>query len=121
MRHLRDDYNAIQPWPVKRPHHAKIDGELRMNTGYLPDGGYDPQHEPQPIIPDDEPVFLIRGQDPIGGQTVRAYADYAERCGADPAMVQAIYVWADRMEEYAESKQHGAPDVPKGLLRDPRE
>lgn len=118
MKHLRSDYNAIQPWPVRRPHTAKLRGETTTDIpGWM---GEDPAarlNSLTPLIPDDEPVFLIRGQDPVGGMAVRAYADYAERCGADAEMVRQIYAWADRMEAYAEDKQHGAPDVPAGMLR----
>lgn len=33
MRHLRSDYDAIQPWPVKRPHIAKQGGRtVRVPT-----------------------------------------------------------------------------------------
>lgn len=69
MIHARSDYDCIQPWPTKRPPIAKQNG----NTVLVPIdepgwAGTDAAAQlamgrVQPIIPDDEPVFLIRGQD----------------------------------------------------------
>lgn len=119
MRHLRSDYDAIQPWPVKREHIAKqggrtvrvptddIDAEVQVKIGRV-----------QPLIPDDEPVFLLRGQDPAAWVAVLAYAEKAETEGSDPEFVTQIRLWALEMKDCAESRDHGAPDVPPGMLRD---
>jgi hypothetical protein len=113
MRHLRSDYDAIQPFPVKRQHIVKIDGEtVDANQGIEHLG-----KRMDPLIPDDEPVFLLRGQDPAAANAVRAYARLARALGSDPEMCNRIMQWADEMEQYAATKQHGVPDVPEGMLR----
>jgi hypothetical protein len=44
---------------------------------------YNRMQDPDGKIPADEPVFLIRGQDTVGADTVRAWADLNERAGGD--------------------------------------
>lgn len=112
MKHLRTDYDAIQPFPVRRPHIVKIDGET-VDANEL---RYLGRHM-EPLIPDDEPVFLLRGQDPAAAKAVRSYIRYAQAEGADPAMLEALDRWAEEMADWAERVQHGAPDVPPGMLR----
>lgn len=68
-------------------------------------------------IPDDEPVFLLRGQDPAAAPTVVAYARHARLAGADKEMTDRILDWAEGMAAYAHQAKHGAPDVPDGMLR----
>lgn len=115
MRHLREDYDAIQPFPVKRPHHVRVDGELVMNCGEkVTDLGV----LMEPIIPDDEPVFLVRGSDPCAFQAVLGWALEAERRGTDPDVVARVKQWASEMAYWAETHPPTkAPDVPTGLLR----
>jgi len=49
---------------------------------------YNPRiQDAEGIIPDDEPVFLIRGQDPAAADAVRAYIKLAEASGAEDALV----------------------------------
>lgn len=112
MKHLRKDYDAIQPFPVKRPHHVKINDTLVMDLDkdWL-------ESQAQPLIPDDEPVFLLRGQDPASWRAVLAYAQEALNLGADPNLVDRISEYAEEMRAYAMDKNHGAPDVPEGMLR----
>lgn len=69
------------------------------------------------IIPDDEPVFLLRGQDPAASGAVLAWANEAERLGTAPATVERIRRWAAEMKAYAERRRHGAPDAPPGTLK----
>jgi hypothetical protein len=78
---------------------------------------YDRIQDPAGLIPDDEPVFLLRGQDPAAAEVVRFYAEHAADLGADADMIRAVEAWADRMDDYAEAVGHGAPDVPRGKLR----
>jgi hypothetical protein len=78
---------------------------------------YDRFQDPEGKIPDDEPVFLLRGQDPSAGFAVHAYAVSAAAHGADPEMVARIKDWSKLMKAYAERAQHGPPDVPDGMLR----
>lgn len=79
---------------------------------------YDRIQDPDGKIPDDEPVFLIRGQDPAGAFAVRQYARQALDLGVDVDVVKAINLHADKMARYSEQAGHGPADVPsKGVLR----
>lgn len=75
---------------------------------------YNRIQDPAGLIPEDEPVFLIRGQDVAAPNAVRAWAREATRCGADRAIVEAAEEQADAMEEW--QNQHGfrVPDMPEG-------
>ena len=119
MLHCRADYMAIQPYPTKRHHW------LRDSTGHVMEAGSVQGKELErlvaagrikPIIPDDEPVFLIRAQDVVGPQTVRGWAHLAEAVGADSKLTRAVLDWADRMEVYGQSK---VPDCAERLLWTP--
>jgi hypothetical protein len=57
---------------------------------------------PKSSIRSDEPVFLIRAKDIIGGDAVRAWADLAEQAGASKTMTDRVRVWADEMDDYRE-------------------
>lgn len=121
MRHLRRDYEAIQPFPNKRPHWVKIDGKLVLaDSNNLDALG---KHM-DPLIPEDEPVFLLRGADPVAAVTVREWADYAEDAGADPELVWRVRQWADHMESYYASlpeTRNQVPTTPLELLLTPDE
>ena len=78
MQHARPDYNHIQEMTA------------------------------EPRIPADEPVFLIRGQDIVAGDAVRAWADLAEQRGADPDIVQTARAHAARMDAWGTKK---TPDM----------
>lgn len=109
MRHLRLDYEAIQPWPTKRDHFVRVDGRVaedRIGT------------HGDPIIPDDEPVFILRAKDLAGPETVRLWAQEASDCGADRGLCARVAEWADEMEAWAMANGgQKIPDVPPGLLR----
>lgn len=62
-------------------------------------------------IPDDEPVFLLRGQDQFAARTVRRWAQDVEECGGDPAIVAAARRQADLMDAWPKKK---IPDMPGG-------
>jgi hypothetical protein len=113
MRHAREDYEAIQPFPTKRPHHVRVDGDLVMDSE-LPLGVY-----MDPIIPDDEPVFLIRAKDIVGPETVRMWAQFSEDAGADSELVFKVREWAQEMENYAAAHYNGGKvaDTPEGILK----
>lgn len=118
MRHLRSDYDAIQPWPIKRTHlmRAKSNGMV----GQVHPCDDEKMAACDPIIPDDEPVFLLRGQDPSAGPAVRAWADDVEARGGNPEHVARVREWAKEMESYARNREGGmkqVADVPEGALR----
>ncbi len=70
---------------------------------------YDRIQDPADKIPDDEPVFLLRGQDRLAPSAVRAYAKAAEDRGRID-IANASYVQADRMEAWQTT--HGGGKLP---------
>lgn len=72
---------------------------------------YERIQDPAGLIPEEEPVFIIRGQDVVAGDAVRAWADLAEAVGADPALVERARTWAERMDAWPVKK---APDLTPG-------
>lgn len=114
MKHLRSDYDAIQPWPTKRPHIAKDD---RGKTFTMTDALRAAVGDGHPIIPDDEPVFLIRAQDAVGPAVVELWAHNARAAGADPELCNRVLDWANAMRVYAQEHGSKVPDVPDGALR----
>lgn len=77
MEHARDDYSNIQE--------IVTNGTIRR-------------------IPLDEPVFLIRGQDVVSGDAVRAWADLAEASGADPEIIKIARFQAEKMDAWPKKK-----------------
>lgn len=112
MRHCRTDYEAIQPWPTTRPHTVKQDGQLLHDA--LAYRGKPPY---EPIIPDDEPVFILRARDVNGPDAVRFWANCTERHGGDSATTERVRRWADEMEAWGEANGAKVADTPSELLR----
>lgn len=67
---------------------------------------YNRIQDPAGLIPDDEPVFLLRAQDKSAPETLRYWSDENARNGGDLALCQLAEDWADRMEEW--QRQHGS-------------
>lgn len=65
---------------------------------------YNRIQDPWGRIHGDEPVFLIRGQDQVGAQAVRVWADLNEGCGGDPALTSLARQHADRMDAWPKKK-----------------
>mgnify|MGYP001591715744 CR=1 FL=1 len=61
------------------------------------------------IIPEDEPVFLIRGQDRLAARMVRHYADLLEGLGEPFDRVEKIRQHALTVHNWRPKK---TPDVP---------
>lgn len=73
---------------------------------------YNRIQDPAGLIPVDEPVFLLRGQDLAAPATLRAYAIEASKAGADEALVLATLRQAKAMEEWQFNRRRKAPDMP---------
>lgn len=56
------------------------------------------------LIPDDEPVFLIRGQDAVAQDTLMAYATYNERAGGSKLVSDRVRAHAARMKAWPHKK-----------------
>lgn len=78
---------------------------------------YDRFQDPAGLIPDDEPVFLLRGQDKLAPGVVRAWADRASLAGdVDFALVTAVRRHADAMEHWQATRGFKTPDAPADVL-----
>lgn len=62
---------------------------------------YDSIQDPTRKIPVDEPVFLLRGQDPTAGALVRKWAQVNGERGLDLQVVHAVGAWSDFMDRWA--------------------
>ncbi len=65
---------------------------------------YNRFQDPDGKIPADEPVFLLRAQDPDAANAVRAYAALIQARGADSGMVQICRDWANKMDAWPTKK-----------------
>ncbi len=72
---------------------------------------YNRIQDPASLIPDDEPVFLIRAQDSNSAEVVRAWADINDRNGGDIAMSDVARDHADLMDRWPNKK---IPDMDHG-------
>lgn len=76
---------------------------------------YDRIQDPAGLIPDDEPVFLIRGQDMAAVGTVLRWACIAEGMGAEEDIVAAARKQARAMEQWQNKHdRYHLPDMPAG-------
>lgn len=73
---------------------------------------YNRIQDPAELIPEAEPVFLIRGQDRAAPRVLRQYAREAQRLGASKELVRATIEQAKRMEEWQKSITSKVPDLP---------
>lgn len=69
---------------------------------------YNRIQDPSGKIPDNEPVFILRGQDKYASQAVRFYAALAEDNKVDPKLVSACRDMADWMDAW---EKHKEPDL----------
>lgn len=80
---------------------------------------YAPIQDPRGKIPDDEPVFLLRGQDPAAVIAVRVYANAARMLGAHE-VGHFSDMQATAMEEWQARVKQKTPDLdPGGAPFDP--
>lgn len=68
---------------------------------------YNRIQDPAGLIPEDEPVFLLRAQDALASQHVRDWADHAELRGVTPEVVAAVREHAAKMEAWPKKKLPG--------------
>jgi hypothetical protein len=80
---------------------------------------YNRFQDPDGLIPEDEPVFIIRAKDRVSGDAVRAWAALARQAGADPVMTEAVDEFAAEMDQYRYDHCDGGkvPDAPEGSMR----
>lgn len=68
--------------------------------------------DPMGIIPEDEPVFLLRARDAGAPLTVLAWSSAQEAAGADPEVVAKAREWAQVMSAYQAEHGMKLPDLP---------
>lgn len=56
------------------------------------------------LVPREEPVFLIRGQDAVGAAAVRAWISLAEQVGAAPEILEKARAQAELMDAWPRKK-----------------
>lgn len=56
------------------------------------------------IIPEDEPVFLLRAQDRVAPNAVLYWAEMAEKEGVDPEMIRLARKHAEKMVQWPKKK-----------------
>lgn len=56
-------------------------------------------------IPDDEPVFLIRAQDIVSGDAVRAWATLNDQVNGDPKLSHLARQHAQLMDSWSKKKR----------------
>jgi len=78
---------------------------------------YDAIQDPRNLIPDNEPVGLVRGQDISGPATLEFWADENIRNGGDNAMSNAMRLHANKMREWQKKVAAKIPDAPPNVLR----
>lgn len=59
---------------------------------------YNRIQDPEGLIPVDEPVFLLRAQDPSSPATIRKWAEENLKNGGDPEASRSALVQAQRMD-----------------------
>ena len=69
--------------------------------------------DPAELIPEDEPVFLLRGQDMAAPATVFFWANQVIKAGGDPEIVAAARSQACEMQRWQQAHGSKAPDLPK--------
>jgi hypothetical protein len=72
---------------------------------------YERFQDPLDLIPEDEPVFLIRGQDLTAPDTLQFYADLAAKFGASEELVQRVRDHADAMQCWQKARAMKVPDL----------
>lgn len=69
---------------------------------------YNRFQDPAGIIPDDEPVFLLRGQDRLAADAVEFYAALVQAAGGSADVVEKSRRWASEMRAWSPRK---LPDI----------
>lgn len=69
--------------------------------------------DPAYLIPEDEPVFLIRAKDVSGPDVLQFWIQASIRAGVKPDMIELAQIHWERMVAW--QKQHGCkvPDLPE--------
>ena len=72
---------------------------------------YNRIQDPSSIIPDDEPVFLLRGQDKHAPEVVAYWASLVLREGGDPEIANLAMAQSRAMKDWQYEHGKKAPDL----------
>lgn len=73
---------------------------------------YNRIQDPENLIPDNEPVFLLRGKDVAAPAAIEAWIKEAKKYGAKQNILQAAQGQADKMRVWQIEIESQIPDMP---------
>ena len=73
---------------------------------------YNRIQDPAKLIPEDEPVFLIRAQDKVAPAALEFYADLAAGHGASQQVINSVVTHAQAMRAWQRENGSKVPDMP---------
>lgn len=73
---------------------------------------YNRIQDPAGLIPDDEPVFLLRAQDICSVATMDRWIEFAKLVGVEAPMIEAAYRQMERMKAWQLDRVVKTPDMP---------
>ncbi len=74
---------------------------------------YNRIQDPDGKIPENEPVFLIRGQDIAAPEALRVYAMLAHKYGASQNLIDATLKQVREIEAWQDKGNFKVPDMPR--------
>lgn len=80
---------------------------------------YDRIQDPAGLIPQDEPVFLLRARDRLAPRTIRYWVAQGFKIGVDLAMLEAADEQSKAMERWQAQRGSKTPDMPSTQDRTP--
>lgn len=72
---------------------------------------YNRFQDPEGLIPDDEPVFLLRGQDHLAPYLLEKYANELRQIGGSEEMAKIVENHALLMRKWQEEHKSKIPDM----------
>lgn len=73
---------------------------------------YNRIQDPENKIPEDEPVFLLRGKDVAAPAAIEAWCEEAKKHGADDNIIEDARKQADKMRLWQYDYESQVPDMP---------
>ena len=73
---------------------------------------YNRIQDPENIIPEHEPVFLLRGKDAAAPAAIEAWCKAAKKLGAADNIIEAAQAQADKMRVWQIEQECQIPDMP---------
>lgn len=73
---------------------------------------YNRIQDPEGLIPENEPVFLLRGRDVCAPAALEAWSKEAAKYGVDQEMIDKVDIWAQYMRKWQAEHESKVPDMP---------